>query len=216
MKKWVPNFLTSLNLCFGVLAIMLVDPYWSTVCIIFSGICDVFDGYSARVLNVQSETGKELDSLADLISFGFAPVYILQSVIPISRELGIAVVICGSLCAALRLARYNTMENSDFFVGLPSPAHGFLIMGLVLTDLGELPIPNLAIAISAICFSLLMVTQFRFPSFKSIRSHPTSSIPLIIAVLAAIFILIFRWEYALLVGMLTYLLFSTYYWVKSP
>ncbi len=208
MIKWIPNILTSLNLCFGICAIVLLDPLWSTICILISGLCDILDGFSARKLGVSSEIGKELDSFADLITFGFAPVFILQGLIPFPLILNILILATASLCAAFRLARYNTMESSPFFIGLPSPAHGLIIMGLVLTDISSIDLHYSTYAILAIICALLMVSNIRFPSFKSIKPFPSSLYPILIGFLIGLTCLFWQPEFTLFAGMASYIISS--------
>ncbi|MEE9438465.1 MAG: CDP-alcohol phosphatidyltransferase family protein, partial [Saprospiraceae bacterium] len=76
MKRYIPSIFTSVNLICGFLAILLGDFFVSSWFIFVGMIFDVLDGLAARTLNAQSEIGKELDSMADLITFGVAPTYL--------------------------------------------------------------------------------------------------------------------------------------------
>ena len=93
MKKHIPNFITSLNLFSGCLAVqyaMYGDPVACAICIFCSAIFDFFDGFAARLLHTTSSIGKELDSLADTVSFGLAPATLVFSMFkdyPYSEDL---------------------------------------------------------------------------------------------------------------------------------
>ena len=100
------------------------------ICILFSIMFDSFDGIAARTFNAQSEMGKELDSLADLVSFGIAPAYLYFLIAPFdhwSRFLPALAIVLGS---ALRLAKFNTIPPSKYFIGLPTPSTAFFLSGI--------------------------------------------------------------------------------------
>lgn len=162
--KQLPNIFTLLNLFFGCIAIvyilqnglvslsnqegelMLMLPekiYWASVCIGIAAVIDFLDGLLARLLNVHSEMGKELDSLADLVSFGVAPAMIVFQFLRLSyaqQENGLDISALWLLpafiipCAgAYRLARFNLdKEQSYGFKGVPIPAAGLLIASFPL------------------------------------------------------------------------------------
>jgi CDP-diacylglycerol--serine O-phosphatidyltransferase len=142
----IPNGITLLNLLSGCLSVVYAfnDQLIPAAILIFvAGVFDFFDGFIARLLNAYSEIGKQLDSLADIVSFGFAPSVILFKLIewsilnnypnfemnhPILNSVfpGLAFLI--TLFSALRLAKFNIDERqSDSFIGVPTPATGFLI-----------------------------------------------------------------------------------------
>lgn len=143
MKAFVPNFITLLNLLSGGIAVIFaVKGDLSTAALfVFLGIFfDFFDGFLARKLNVSSEMGLQLDSLADLVTSGLVPALVLVNLIELSilpsqdancflPYLGLLVL----LCSAYRLAKFNiSTEQSQFFIGLPTPANALLIMSLPL------------------------------------------------------------------------------------
>ena len=155
MKKHIPNILTLLNLTFGLLAIFLavIRQLDLAVYAIMAGIfCDFFDGFAARLLKVEGELGKQLDSLADMVTSGVAPGIIWFQLISINLgydffatnsnwtslgdveliALPFLAFIC-PLCSAYRLAKFNIdTEQSNSFIGLPTPANALLIGGVVL------------------------------------------------------------------------------------
>ncbi len=139
----IPSIITMLNLLSGCVAILLSfhDIALAGLMILLAGVLDFVDGLAARVLDAYSDFGKELDSLADMVSFGVAPSFILFQLLHMSlivKNPGfsfdslagteILILLCSFLpavFASLRLARFN-LESSkkDSFIGLPSPAAG--------------------------------------------------------------------------------------------
>lgn len=138
-KSTVPNAFTLGNLAFGILSIMMTLQnkfLLASVFIIVSALMDRYDGRVARFLNVSSEIGKELDSLADLVSFGVAPsilvftLYNFMSLGPLCYILLLVFPIAG----AYRLARYNISTFNGVFMGIPITVAGvFLALFSLLT-----------------------------------------------------------------------------------
>jgi CDP-diacylglycerol--serine O-phosphatidyltransferase len=138
MKKNIPNLLTLGNLLAGCIGIDLVyqgQLNAAMYCILLGGVLDFLDGFVARLLKAPSAMGKELDSLADLVTFGVLPAFILMKLIyngPVSFS-ALYLVFLIPLCSAWRLARFNTdTRQSDTFLGLPTPANAFLTGSLPL------------------------------------------------------------------------------------
>jgi CDP-diacylglycerol--serine O-phosphatidyltransferase len=146
MKRHIPNLLTLLNLGCGTIAIVLaLEGQWQwAVYLLFAGaVLDFLDGLTARLLDVRSETGKQLDSLADVVTFGVLPavfIYVIfreqalggAGLVPQSFQWIMMVsVIIVPVFSAIRLARYNLqVAGNDFFSGLPAPAHALFWTGL--------------------------------------------------------------------------------------
>jgi len=144
MKRHIPNFITSLNLFCGVLAIAaLMRNEWTAASyfIFLAAVFDFLDGFAARLLNVRSELGKQMDSLADVISFGVAPGMILFKLISqnapffFQNEWFVDFLSYSALTlpvfSALRLAKFNIDTNQAYhFSGLPTPATGIMIASL--------------------------------------------------------------------------------------
>jgi CDP-diacylglycerol---serine O-phosphatidyltransferase len=146
MKKHIPNILTLLNLfcgCCALVCIFSVDFEAATLFLCVSGVCDFLDGMVARLLNVKSEFGKEVDSLADMVSFGVVPgaiVYMLlhdpQLTNDLYNPLSInylampAFIISAFSC--YRLAKFNldTRQTQDF-IGLNTPSNTMFFIGLL-------------------------------------------------------------------------------------
>lgn len=131
-KSVVPNAFTLGNLACGLISlIMTFQGEYKTACIfiLLAGVMDRYDGRIARYLGASSEIGKELDSLADLVSFGVAPsilVFNLYNLIDLGF-LGYVLVLVFPLSGAYRLARYNCSEFDGTFMGIPITAAGMLV-----------------------------------------------------------------------------------------
>ncbi len=147
MIKHIPNAITSANLFFGCLAIAATfdgNPTLAASYIVIAAILDFFDGFAARILKVSGEMGKQLDSLADLVSFGIAPGFIFymhsQEHLQFSSQLFqfVPLVILLSylpfslmIFSAIRLAKFNIdPRQSDSFIGLPTPANALFICAI--------------------------------------------------------------------------------------
>ena len=173
----IPNLLTLSNLLCGSLAVVsalegdLVRVFWL---VMLSALCDFLDGFAARLLNQYSALGVQLDSLADMVSFGLVPSMVTFSIL---RTLGFGGE-CGVCCyvafiivlfSALRLARFNIDESQhEEFLGLPTPACSifFVAMGWRF-DKGLLPNTDaIWYAVDAVVMATLLITPVRMFSFK--------------------------------------------------
>ncbi|MGQ8337658.1 CDP-alcohol phosphatidyltransferase family protein [Sunxiuqinia sp. A32] len=190
---WVPNFITSMNLAFGSLAVFFgIEGHlgWAAIFILVAAVCDFLDGLAARLLKAYSEVGKQLDSLADLVSFGLAPAAMLFTMLELTmfdinrpifeieatyiQWIFLFSVLIVPIAGAFRLAKFNIDDRqSDSFLGLPIPANAlfFASLGLLL-DFGSKPEINSIILnrfnlMSAIVlFSALMISEIPMFSFK--------------------------------------------------
>jgi CDP-diacylglycerol---serine O-phosphatidyltransferase len=131
-RSYIPSIITLMNLAAGFIAILLGDHYWSSICLCFSLLFDVLDGFVARKLNAQSELGRELDSLADLTSFGVAPAYLYYLLAPMDGIVAMIPPTMLVVASAFRLAKFNLLPSSPYFSGLPTPANGIFMIGLFL------------------------------------------------------------------------------------
>ncbi len=191
--RHIPNFITSLNLLSGSIASLLAfEGYllYAAAFIILASVFDFFDGMSARLLKVSSPMGKELDSLSDLISFGFAPSVILYSLlkqimfhdirfvdlhtINFSQILILVSPLLIAVFSGLRLAKFNVDERqTSSFVGLPTPANALLIasLPLILSSNNYAYFHNLILNVYFLIplifiQSYLLVAEFPMFSFK--------------------------------------------------
>jgi CDP-diacylglycerol--serine O-phosphatidyltransferase len=128
----IPNFITLGNLLAGCVGIVYVSQNqleFASICIFIALILDFFDGFVARILKSTSEIGKELDSLADVVSFGVLPAYLLFALANFKalNFLGYFPFLLAAF-SALRLAKFNVdLRQSDSFIGLPTPANAMII-----------------------------------------------------------------------------------------
>lgn len=140
IKKQIPNAITSANLfagCIGIVFAFNQDLKAAALCIFIALVFDFFDGFTARLLNVSGPMGKELDSLADMVSFGVLPATILFHMAP-KAFFGLAdysilsyLAFFIAVFSAYRLAKFNLdTRQTDQFIGLPTPANAAVIASI--------------------------------------------------------------------------------------
>ncbi len=231
--KQLPNLFTLLNLFFGCLAVIFTlqngisimystdgsqlglvgvpEKIWyASLCIGLAAFVDFLDGFIARMFRVSSLFGKQLDSLADLVSFGVAPGMILYQFLRLSlmkQQDGLDVPLWWVLpalivpcAAAYRLARFNIDEAQQYsFKGVPTPAVGLLIASLPLIYwnadnetvvallLNKWILYAIILLISYLMVSKLSLMALKFKDF-SLRNNLSKIILVMIAVVAAIFL----------------------------
>lgn len=130
--KAIPNLFTLGNLLCGVISITLNMSGFieaASIFIFFSAVLDLLDGRIARKLKVNSELGVELDSLADIVSFGVAPALLFHSIAAPSILTSLAFILF-PMMGALRLARFSVKPTIGYFKGLPIPAAGLPLAGM--------------------------------------------------------------------------------------
>ncbi len=188
----LPNLVTLASVFCGFNAILIVatdnptvdDFYKAAVLLTFSMLFDLLDGRIARMTKTQSAFGLQLDSLADIISFGLAPALLVYKWVLFRHPL--LGVFCAFLfvgCAAVRLARFNVLTGGSgvgpvkpgkYIIGLPTPPASGILISLLLANramggaLGSEQYTG-AIFITTVVLSLLMVSNVRFRSFKDLR-----------------------------------------------
>jgi len=170
--KNIPNTLTSLNLVSGCIAVWFAfcgEFGWALAAIFVAAIFDFSDGFAARLLKAYSDLGKELDSLADVVSFGFTPgalVFTLLSQEQIPYFLRFAGFLI-PVFSALRLAKFNLDERqTNSFIGLPVPANAIFWGGAVFAFGDVLSNYWWALLILTIIFSFLLVSEIPMFSLK--------------------------------------------------
>lgn len=193
LTKSLPNIFTIGNLFLGIIAIILVfnkQPDLAAIMVIIAMLLDGLDGRVARALNVQSEFGKELDSLSDVISFGVAPAFIMYVVAFTELNAATAWIATAAfpICGALRLARFNVIAGTPgYFIGLPIPAAGGVLCTLALFH-NELN--TFVLVLSTLLLSYLMVSTVKYPNFKKMgipkKAIWITPVVVIIAVVVAI------------------------------
>ncbi len=179
IRNNIPNAITSMNLLFGSMACIAAFSCYDTVCgglqgyqlafllIALSAVADFFDGLVARLLHAVSGIGKELDSLADLISFGLAPAMVLYNMMVGYGEGHWALVaLLLPVFGALRLARFNIDTNqATTFTGLPIPANAIFWIGFT-AEYATHHTPLTVVILIIVALSLLMVCNLRMFSLK--------------------------------------------------
>jgi CDP-diacylglycerol--serine O-phosphatidyltransferase len=181
----LPNLFTTGNLFCGFYSIILAqNGMFGNACIaiFIAMILDTLDGRVARMTNTTSKFGEQYDSLADMLTFGIAPAFLsyfwsLQEL----GKLGWIIAFVYTACTALRLARFNAQISdvvSKYFTGLPSPSSAGVITSLVwmlhdfeLLSKFELQskfIVNVIVATVTLAVAMLMVSNIKYSSFKSI------------------------------------------------
>jgi CDP-diacylglycerol---serine O-phosphatidyltransferase len=194
---FLPNLMTAGNLLCGFVALAKIveapvgpagnaDVKFALVFILLACICDLLDGRLARMGGVESPFGREFDSLADLISFGAAPAFlvhrvVLREVFATRPELGWFIASIYLVCGALRLARFNCLSamsgggGGKEFLGFPIPAAAGLVASLTLflmwdedrIDLSTGPWRYVLPAL-LLFLSFMMVSEVKYPSFKTL------------------------------------------------
>ncbi|MBL7872326.1 MAG: CDP-diacylglycerol--serine O-phosphatidyltransferase [Cyclobacteriaceae bacterium] len=171
--KHLPNALTSANLICGCLGIISVFNYPVEAAYFVWAACffDFLDGFAARFLKQSSPIGKQLDSLADMVSFGVLPAMTMYMWLESSETeswMSYGAIII-TLFSALRLAKFNVDENqSDSFIGIPTPANALFITSLVFLPepIRSLVFDGTSLLIITIAFSLLMVAPVKLIALK--------------------------------------------------
>lgn len=175
MKRHIPNALTCANLfsgCVGVVFAFKGDLQIAAYAVLLSGLFDFFDGFVARLLHVKSAIGKELDSLADMVSFGVLPGVVMFQLLTLSNTSSPYLPYVGFLItifSALRLAKFNidTRQTEDF-IGLNTPMNTLFIVSLPFIQKDYPGIFNSSVLLIAITLmmSVLLISEIRIFSLK--------------------------------------------------
>ncbi|MBI5528993.1 MAG: CDP-diacylglycerol--serine O-phosphatidyltransferase [Deltaproteobacteria bacterium] len=187
----LPNLFTITSIAFGIYSIIVAtgardgsDMMRAAVAIIFGIFCDMVDGRVARLTKTQSDFGVQLDSLADLVTFGVAPSILLYTWgLSDLGIVGMGAAILFTVCGALRLARFNVMANRHkgvmkFFTGLPIPAAAGFAASLVLmiASFGDnATLQPLNVLALVVVLSYLMISNIRYRTFKDLKPGPVTA-----------------------------------------
>lgn len=194
LTKSLPSVFTVGNLFLGIISIILVfnqKPELAAIMVIVAMLLDGLDGRVARALNAQSEFGKELDSLSDVISFGVAPAFIMYVTAFTGLNAAAAWIVTAifPICGALRLARFNVIDGvPGYFIGLPIPAAGGVLCTLALF---HEQLNTIVLLISTLALSYLMVSTVKYPNFKKV-GIPKAAIwitPIVVVIAVALAII---------------------------
>ena len=243
---FLPNLMTAGNLLCGFLALTFIvqvvpdptgseGPVFSATdiekiknalwLILGAFVFDGLDGRIARLVGKESPFGLQFDSLADIISFGAAPAFLMQRVIlhdfnVVSERLGLVVASVYLLCGALRLARYNCLSampdsgNSREFLGFPIPASAAMVASLTmfLIWLEEKNLPTSSwrwVLLALLVFlSVMMVSEVKYPSFKKLDFRSRRPFTKFVAAVVVVACFVFLWKY--LVPIVLPLIFTSY------
>jgi len=225
----LPSLFTSANLILGFYAIILGSHgHFSRacVCIFLAAIIDTLDGRIARMTGTDSDFGREFDSLADLTTFGTAPALVTYfwGLEQLGRT-GWLIPALFVVCAASRLARFNiqtTVADSRYFVGMPAPAAAGAIGSIVFAFPNRLelpaPWPSLMTAIATVSLlvvGMLMVSTFRYASFKNLDLRRPWSYRIVLPLSAIVLAVALRPEaFFLSIGAL-YTLTAPFLWLVN-
>lgn len=181
--RHLPNFITCLNLLCGCLAIVFISRNQLSIAswlVILAAFFDFLDGFVARILQAHSEIGKQLDSLADMITFGLVPGFMMHKILDNSTDLFLLefpiltyVPFLVTIFSALRLAKFNIDERqADGFIGLPTPACTLFVISIPLIQEHGFGLLEVGIAsppfllTSSILLSFLLVAELPMIAFK--------------------------------------------------
>jgi CDP-diacylglycerol--serine O-phosphatidyltransferase len=204
----LPNLFTVTSIFCGFYALTLcageatpLHLYQAAIAIFFAMFFDAFDGRVARLTKTQSQFGVELDSLADVISFGVVPAMLVYKWALASLGfVGLFISFSYAACGALRLARFNVIAQrsphggaSRFFVGLPIPLAAGMIVSIVIAHYGTRGgVPSITahvpIAVLVATLALLMVSNIRYRTFKDLRLSKASATLFMVVCLGGVLI----------------------------
>ncbi len=228
MKKHIPNTVTCLNLfsgCLGIVFAFQGDLAWASYAILIAAVFDFLDGMLARLLKAYSEMGKELDSLADVVSFGVLPSVIiyqlfLQSSHPNPSWINYTAFLI-AIFSALRLAKFNIdTRQSENFIGLPTPANAILIASLPFIPeqrvfLAALLENSLFLAGFSLSMGLLLVSEVHLISLKFKGLGPRENSHRYILVFSSLILLLLLKFAAVPLIIILYFLISFIHFISS-
>jgi CDP-diacylglycerol--serine O-phosphatidyltransferase len=194
------------------------------ICILVSIVCDFFDGFVARKMNIQSSIGKELDSLADVISFGLVPCFMLLRMFNPTMEfrtslIGLLLFILPftiAVYSAFRLAKFNLeTRDSEYFYGLNTPSNTLMILGVYLSWLSNdfnlidfLDQNWILLMVTVITINYLLISNTPMFSNKSIKKQFKGNLPfLLVSIIGLVSIIFFKYI-GISLAIMTYVLLS--------
>lgn len=233
IKKHIPNFITSMNLLCGVIGVVFAFKTRLDVafCLMLAAaVFDFLDGFAARLLGAYSDMGKELDSLADLVSFGVLPSLMLYSLMQTNMysdlEFLCWVPLLIAVFSGLRLAKFNIDERqTNSFLGLPTPACALLCGSLcyfvcmepasflAAWACGPVFVPALSVILCAllVCELPMFSMKFSKDDSSSVKSKRLSFVIEVAIVLALTLIFGFHWSAVVLTTFVLYIVKNLFY-----
>lgn len=223
--KHIPNTITSMNLLCGVLGVIFTFQGALDLAfylMILAAVFDFLDGFAARMLKAYSPMGKELDSLADLISFGLLPALMIHRRLVEGGMTGLWIYVPVIICifSALRLAKFNVDDRqSENFLGLPTPACAMWCGSLIYAaDRGVMTVAGLLseryiMIIAPVVLALLLVSEIPMFSMKFKKGSEYNRLRLcfigvIAASAVAILVLKINWSYIVLLTFTAYIILN--------
>jgi CDP-diacylglycerol---serine O-phosphatidyltransferase len=223
----LPNLFTAINLMSGGIAVyglITKIDFIVPICILVSIVCDFFDGFVARKMNIQSSIGKELDSLADVISFGLVPCFMLLRMFNPTMEfktslIGLLLFILPftiAVYSAFRLAKFNLeTRDSEYFYGLNTPSNTLMILGVYLSWLSNdfnlidfLDQNWILLMVTVITINYLLISNTPMFSNKSIKKQFKGNLPfLLVSIIGLVSIIFFKYI-GISLAIMTYVLLS--------
>lgn len=195
LRRLVPNFITTAALCCGLASLhFAVKEDWNRALILvtLAAVLDALDGRAARLLRVSSPFGATLDSLADFISFGVAPAFLLYKwqLHDAAEPLGLIACIVFALCNALRLARFTAMDKkgkgspwgSGYFIGMPAPSAAGAVLIPLFLDVSkkDWSLPTWLVLVHTLLIAALMVSRVPMFSMKKMKISRRWAVPLMV------------------------------------
>jgi CDP-diacylglycerol--serine O-phosphatidyltransferase len=220
----LPSLFTTGNLFFGFWAVVrTLDGRFGDAALLIGAavILDMLDGRIARLTNTQSEFGAQYDSLADAVSFGVAPALLAYCwALRTAPRAGWPAAFLFLACGVLRLARFNVQRNvvdGRYFVGLPIPAGAAQLAAIVLALPAPLTErwPAVAVAVLVVVLAFLMVSTFRYQSFKGVDLRRRRSYVSVLGIALAFVLLAANPEIALLAATTLYTLSGPLAWAAG-
>lgn len=202
MKRHIPNAITCANLlsgCIGIVFAFKGELKIAAYFVVLSGAFDFFDGMVARILSVKSAIGKDLDSLADMVSFGFLPgvvmFQLLKQAAPNAENLPYLAFFI-TVFSALRLAKFNNDDRqSEDFIGLNTPMNTLFICSLpfIASDYPKLILQATTLVPIILISSLLLISEIKIFSLKfNNLSWEEHKVKFIFLILSAVLLLILK------------------------
>lgn len=232
LRKYIPDFITSMNLACGVIGVIFAFKArfdMAFYLMLAAAVCDFLDGFMARLLGAYSDLGKELDSLADLVSFGVLPsvmLYSLMKTCMFTENWTCWIPLAITVFSGIRLAKFNVDDRQhSSFLGLPTPANALLCASLCYficytpaCFLAEWAAAPVFIPVLSVCLSALLVCEIPMFSLKFHRDDPKilrnkriAFAVLVAAAGAVCAIFSLNWSFVVLVSLVCYILKNILY-----
>jgi CDP-diacylglycerol--serine O-phosphatidyltransferase len=230
----LPTMMTAGNIIAGFVARFQIfqwpagevaaHAHYANWAILAACVFDVLDGRVARLGGQESPFGRELDSLADIVSFGVAPALLVHDIVLSSitwpTGMGLLIAIAYLVCGAVRLARFNCLaamdehSSSKSFRGCPIPAAAGVISSITLLLLWleegnkEIGPWKYGLVVLMVLLSFLMVSDIEYPSFKSVNWRTRRPLPWVIVSILVIVFSMFNWQWTPAVFFVSYLMYG--------